>query len=122
MIRLSCESQDHVAIISINGDLIASVCDNLRQETIKQVELRLQDIVLDCNSLHYIDSVGLETLVWLQDYLAEHLGELKFINCSEQLITIFEMTRLKLRFECVESLQVAIGSLSCGEVFDDSSL
>ena len=111
--RLSSKTQNHIRVISIGGDLVASECDQLRQECIRVVESRLQDIVLDCYELKYIDSVGLETLVWLQDFLSDHLGELKLINCSESMLTVLKMTRLNHRLECCKSFHEAVVSFSC---------
>ena len=71
----------------------------------------MRDFVLDLESLDFIDSRGLETLLWLQDKCNEMLGQVRLAGCPDHIYKVLEVTRLNTRFECHPDVDTAVTSL-----------
>jgi len=69
------------------------------------------DIVLNFESVPFIDSAGLEYLLDLQDRLAERFGQVKLVHVDENVSTILEVTRLRSNFETFDSVTEAVKTL-----------
>jgi anti-anti-sigma factor len=69
------------------------------------------DFVLDFEKAGFLDSDGLETLLWIKRKCEDLFGQVKLINLDENCRKILEMTRLEHRFECHTDLAGAIKTM-----------
>jgi anti-sigma B factor antagonist len=69
-------------------------------------------IVLDLNKVTFIDSKGLEYLLWLRDYCCESSCSLKLAALNENCAKILEITRLEKDFDSYGELADAVKSLA----------
>ena len=109
--RLNCIDHNHVAVVGVRGELVQEECERLRKKVLERVEGRVHDVVLDFHELDQIDSKGLETLVWVQDHCADHIGQLRLAGCPDFVEKVLEMTRLSSRFTRLETVADALDSL-----------
>lgn len=109
--KISYEDKGPVTVLSIRGDLSVDEADRFQRETLQRMDSDIRDFVLDLESLDFIDSRGLETLLWLQDKCAELLGQVCLAGCPDHIRKVLEVTRLISRFDCHPDVDTAVQSL-----------
>ena len=68
----------------------------------------VRDLVLDLETVTYLDSAALEYVLTLQDMLAEKLGQVRLAGADENVRKILEMTRLDEDFEMYGEVSAAV--------------
>lgn len=114
--KIGYEDKGPVTVLSIRGDLSVDETDRFQRETLQKMDQEVRDFVLDLQSLDFIDSRGLEMLIWLQDKCAELLGQVRLAGCPEHIRKVLEVTRLSGRFDCHPDVDSAIKSLGHPEL------
>lgn len=109
--KISYEDKGPVTVLSLDGDLSVDEADRFQREALQRFEQDVRDFVLDLESLDFIDSRGLESLLWLQDKCNELLGQVRLAACPEHIFKVLEVTRLNTRFDCHPDVDTAISSL-----------
>lgn len=109
--KISHQDNGPVTVLSIRGDLSIEETDRFQREALQRIDHDVRDFVLDLESLDFIDSRGLETLIWLQDKCAELLGQVRIASCPEHVRKVLEVTRLIGRFDCHPDVDSAVASL-----------
>ena len=109
--KIYCEDFDQCTVVTLQGEFVSEDTRHFRREASERLQGRTHDFVADLSKTEFVDSAGLETLVWLQDQCAEHLGQVRLAACSENVRKILEMTRLAARFDFHESVEAAVQSL-----------
>jgi anti-anti-sigma factor len=81
----------------------------IRQSAEERMERRqIADFIIDLEKSDFIDSEGLETLLWLRRRCEELFGQVKLVGMEENVQKILEITRLEHRFECQKDLAAAL--------------
>ncbi|MEM0913744.1 MAG: STAS domain-containing protein [Planctomycetota bacterium] len=109
--KTTIEKFDELAVVQIEGEFTLDTADRFRREVIEQMEAKARDFVLDLKQVEFMDSVALETLLWLQDQSAQRLGQVRLAELSESVATILRMTRLDKRFDTHDDVDSAVRSL-----------
>ena len=111
---MNITSESHLAaiVLCINGDLTTDECDRFQRDVRETSENFGSNIIIDCTSLGLIDSVGLESLLWLSDELNRNNNKLKFANVSLPLQRVFELTRLDRVLSTHDSVEAAARSFT----------
>lgn len=108
--KFTHEMQGRITVIRITGELTADNLDPVK----KLVTDRLADgcdFVLDCSELEFVDSRGLELLLWIQERAAEQLGQIRLVAPSDNIRTILHVTRLERCFQMHPEMAEAMRSL-----------
>jgi anti-sigma B factor antagonist len=110
--KLLCEEHGEVSVLHVTGEFAGDEVERFHQLAQQRIERnQARDFVIDCSAVEFIDSRGIEALIWLQDRCAEQLGQMRLAGCSEQVRTVLEITRLIPRFECHAAVDAAVKSL-----------
>lgn len=109
--KISYQDNGPVTVLSIDGDLSVEEADRFQREALQRFDHNVRDFVLDLESLEFIDSRGLESLLWLQEKCNELLGQVRLAGCPEHIYKVLEVTRLNTRFECHPDAKAAVISL-----------
>ncbi len=109
--KMRCDDNERMSVLSIRGEITADDVDSLRKVVIERMEKKICDIVLDLRETEFIDSKGLETLLWMQEETVAQLGQVRLAACQETIQKILEITRLAGRFVCCRDVEEAIKSL-----------
>ena len=109
--KLNCEDYEQLTVVSIKGELATDEAERFCRVAQERLAGETRDFVLDLSATEFIDSKGLESLLWLQEACAEKLGQVRFSGCPENVHQIFEITRLAGRFDCHDEIDAAIKSL-----------
>ena len=106
------EDYSNVCVINLDGDVTAEACQQVRATVEARVEQRrIVDFVIDFEKVDFIDSEGLETLLWLKRRSEDLFGQIKLVNLKENVHKILEITRLEHRFECHADLAGALKTM-----------
>ncbi|MEM1353983.1 MAG: STAS domain-containing protein [Planctomycetota bacterium] len=105
------QNQDGLTVLTVRGDLSHDAAETLRATGMATLQGDSRHLVLDCQDVKFIDSRGLQTLLWLQERCGELLGQLRLARCPEHIRRVLEVTRLSSCFECHTDLDGAIASL-----------
>jgi anti-anti-sigma factor len=109
---IKCEEYNNVCVIAVEGDLTGEASKELRKAAEERVEqLRIVDFVVDFERSGFVDSEGLETLLWLKRRCEDLFGQIKLVNLDENCRKILEITRLEHRFECHDDLTAALKTM-----------
>jgi stage II sporulation protein AA (anti-sigma F factor antagonist) len=105
---LSFQDHDQLTVMTVQGNLVA---DQMRKAVTGKLEAHTRDFVLDLTDMPFVDSQGLETLLWMQDQCADQLGQVQLAACQDTVQQILTITRLASRFDCHDDVEAAIKSL-----------
>jgi anti-anti-sigma factor len=109
---LKVEDYSNVCVILLDGDLAAETSKAVRAAVDDRVDQRrIVDFVVDFEKADFIDSEGLETLLWLKRRCEDLFGQCKLVNLDENCRKILEITRLEHRFECHGDLAGALKTM-----------
>lgn len=99
-----------VVVIGVDGQLIVGNRHELKQKVLEALEEGERKLLVDFSNTGYIDSSGLGALVSLSKKIRESGGELKLAGLNEDLMSLFELTKLDTLFTIVRSPEEAIAS------------
>jgi anti-anti-sigma factor len=107
-----CEEYNNIGVLNLSGDLAGNESELLRKLVEQQIDHRqIVDFVVDFEKAGFVDSEGLETLLWIKRKCEELFGQVKLANLDETCQKILEITRLEPRFECHPDLPTALKSM-----------
>lgn len=109
--KLKTEDHDKISIFAISGDFTIDHVDAFRRNVNERVARGIRDFVLQLEELSFIDSAGLESLLWLQEEAAQNLGQVRLVSPDENIQKILEITRLEHQINTHDQLTEAIRSL-----------
>jgi anti-anti-sigma factor len=72
---------------------------------------QIVDFVVDLEKTPFIDSAGLEALLWVKRKCEDVFGQLKLAGADENVKRILEVTRLSHRFQCVADVPTALKTM-----------
>ena len=120
--KITEEDYGQAVLLICSGELTADSLNAFRA-AVEQIEHRSDgrtdqpngavagDLVLDLKAVPFVDSVGLEYLLDLQERFAEKLGRVKLTNLNENVAKILEVTRLDSTFERFEDVSEAVKTI-----------
>ena len=106
------EDYGNICVIALDGDLAGDSAKDVRKNADERIEQRrIVDFVVDFEKADFIDSEGLETLLWLKRRSEDLFGQIKLANLDDNCKKILELTRLEHRFECHGELAAALKTM-----------
>lgn len=104
------EKIQDVFVVRLQGSLDVAVQTALKEKLQEFAEKNDDDIVLDFTSVHFIDSSCLGALVALLKRIRERKGDIKIAHLSDDVRSIFQITRLDRVFEIFDTTDEAVTS------------
>lgn len=125
--KIKTQDYNDVTVVELQGELSLDFIEPLRstinniirspfdknnpQETMAAF-VPQTGIVLDMSEVGFVDSVGLECLLWARDYCDENNCQLRLAALDENCTKILEITGLENEFNCYAELAEAVKSLA----------
>ena len=101
-----------VCVLSVDGDLAGDAGAALRRSAEDRIaKTQVANFVVDLEKTGFIDSEGLENLLWLKRQSEDVLGRVKLAGSNGNCLKILEITRLVHRFECHADLPAALRTM-----------
>lgn len=110
--RISTQNYNTVTVIDLQGDMDGEVADTLKNAVTDIVSKRQSGIVLNMSDVSFIDSLGLELMLWVRDYCRRNKIQLRLAALSENCEKILEITRLQSEFDRHTELAEAVKSFA----------
>ena len=119
--KIQTQNYNAITVVELKGELTADfvemfcdTCSNIiaGSKTSNANRTNTPGIVLDMNKVGFIDSQGLEKLLWLHDFAADAGCELKLAGLDENCAKILEITGLDAGFDCYLELAQAVKSFA----------
>jgi len=110
--KLKIQDYNDVTVVELHGDLDADVVELFQNAITEIVTKRKTGVVLDMSGVGFIDSQGLEQLLWTRDYCNENMRELRLAGLDENCARILEITRLANEFGHYAELAEAVRSFA----------
>ena len=106
--------QDHndVTIVELMGDLDTESTEQLKNTISDLISKNRAGIILEMTNIAFIDSDGLEKLLWARDYCNENTCQLRLAGLDENCSKIMNVTRLDREFDRYIELNDAVKSFA----------
>lgn len=109
---IKCEDYSQVCVMEIHGEFLAESAAQAKAAMQDRVDQRqIVDFVLDFRDCAFIDSDGLEAMLWMRRKCEDLFGRLKLVHLDQNCRKILEITRLDHRFECQADLPAALKTM-----------
>jgi anti-anti-sigma factor len=106
------EEYDGVCVLSLAGDFTGEDVVAARKAAEESFEQRqIADFVVDFEKTSFVDSEGLEALLWIRRKCEDLFGQFKLAAVDENVRKILEVTRLARRFEAVVDVPTALKTM-----------
>lgn len=101
--NIDVKQQGDIQVVHCGGSLDADSVSAFKKIAYDLVGSGSTRFVIDCTDLTFIDSMGLGVLISLLRRVRQRNGDVKVSGLSDEVKTIFEITRLHRLFEvCVD--------------------
>lgn len=109
--KIDCQAHRSAHVVTLNGELTADEADAFRRGTRELLETG-GDVIIDCSGISLIDSVGLESLLWLAGVVRTSSNRLHLAAVPEVVGRVLELTRLATAFTIDKSVESAARSVA----------
>ena len=110
--KIRTQDYNDVTVVELQGDLDSDSAELFQNAITDIIAKRKAGIVLDMSAVGFIDSQGLEQLLWARDYCNENKRELRLAGLDENCVKILEVTRLENEFDRYAELSQAVKSFA----------
>jgi anti-anti-sigma factor len=109
--NIRCEDYDHVTVVGISGEFNSDGTETFRKQIDERLQKKVRFFVVDLEQTTFIDSKGLESLLWVQQQCDEHLGQVRLCKPDETCRKILQITRLDGRFDVFADVTEAVKTM-----------
>jgi anti-anti-sigma factor len=110
--RIRTQDYNNVTVVELQGELDGDFTELLQDTITDIITTNRTGIVLDMSSVGFIDSQGLEELLWVRDYCNENKRGVRLAGLDENCVKILEITRLENEFDRYTELSEAVKSFA----------
>ena len=109
-LKMSTRLLDGVLVLDCSGRIVFGEETTALREMVKKLLAETRQIVLNLGGIHYIDSVGLGTLVALYSSARNAGGGIKLANLTQQVGDVLQLTKLLTVFDVYDGVEKAVRS------------
>jgi len=110
--RINTQNYNNVTVVELQGEVDGDLADLLKDIVAETLSEQRTGIVLNMNDVSFIDSQGLELLLWVRDYCRENQAQLRLAGLDENCEKILEITQLQNEFDRHTELAEAVKSFA----------
>lgn len=110
--KVRVQETNDVVLLRLEGALTSEACNRLRLKVTELMTVPRKAIVFELAEVPFIDSAGLELLLWTRDYCQLSVVQFRLADLPPHVAKILEMTRLDQEFHCGNGLNEAVSSLT----------
>ena len=110
--KISTQDYNNVTVVEMQGEFDGDFSELFSRTITNIVAAHKRGTVLDMSGVGFIDSEGLERLLWARDYCSENDLQLRLAGLDENCIKILEVTRLRDEFDRYAELSAAVKSFA----------
>lgn len=110
--KTTVQDCEDIVVVKLDGELTTESCETLRDTVSDVLAQNHKALVLELSGVPFIDSVGLELLLWIRDYCRLSVVQFRLAGLTEPCKTILDMTRLLSEFTHANEVAQAVKSLA----------
>jgi len=110
--RIKTQDYNDITVVELQGELDGDFTEMLKDTITDIIKTEKTGMVLDMSRVPFIDSRGLEELLWARDYCNENKRGMRLAGLDENCSKILEITRLESEFDCYAELSEAVKSFA----------
>jgi len=110
--RIHWQDYNDVTVVEIQGEVDEEMAEPLKNAITEVIARPKAGIVLNLSDVSFLDSQGLELLLWVRDYCRQNKTQLRLAGLDENCEKILEITRLRDEFDRHAELAEAVKSLA----------
>lgn len=110
--KIRTQNYNDVTVVEMQGDFDGESADVFQTTITDIISKQRVGIVLDMSNVGFIDSEGLERLLWARDYCNENKCQLRLAGLDENCLKILEITRLEQEFTHFAELTEAVKNIA----------
>ena len=110
--KVRTQDYNDVTVVELQGELDSEFTEPFKNTITGIIGTHKTGIVLDMSDVGFIDSQGLEQLLWARDYCNENNCQLRLAGLDENCVKILEVTRLENEFNRYAELAEAVKSFA----------
>jgi anti-sigma B factor antagonist len=110
-VNIRCEDYDHVTVVGIAGEFNSDATETFRKQIDERLQRKVRFFVIDLEQTNFIDSKGLESLLWVQQQCDENLGQVRLCKPDDTCRKILQVTRLDGRFDVFADVTEAVKTM-----------
>ncbi|MFH0800169.1 MAG: STAS domain-containing protein [Pseudomonadota bacterium] len=110
--NIEVKQENGIHVMHCGGSLDADTVSAFKKIAYDLVSGGATRFVIDCTNLTFIDSMGLGVLISLLRRVRSRSGDVKVAALSDEVKTIFEITRLHRLFEVCADWNAAVRQFS----------
>jgi len=110
--KVKTQDYNDFIVVQLQGQLEGDVVELFQNTITNIVREPKAGIVLDMSDVEFIDSRGLEQLLWSRNYCNQNKRQLRLAGLDENCKRILEITRLGTEFDHYAELAQAVKSLA----------
>ncbi|OHB58967.1 MAG: hypothetical protein A2Y07_04815 [Planctomycetes bacterium GWF2_50_10] len=110
--KIKTQEYDELTVVELQGEMTSDFTEMLRNTLENVVSKRKPGIILDMSQVAFVDSKGLELLLWARDYSNENSCAFKVAGLTENCEKILEITGLYKEFDKYAELSQAVRSMA----------
>lgn len=84
-----------IEVVAHNAELTRANRQDLKEKLLALADV---DVILDLSGCHYVDSSGCGVLVSISKHIRERGKQLVLVGLSDDLMTLFELTKIDTLF------------------------
>jgi anti-sigma B factor antagonist len=108
--KVKIQDYNNVTVIELQGELDSDIVELFKNTITDVIAKHRTSIVLDMSGIGFIDSQGLEQLLWARDYCNQNKRGFRLAGLDENCMRIMEITRLENEFDHYAELTEAVKS------------
>lgn len=106
--NIEVKQSGSIQVLQCGGSLDADTVASFKKIAYDLVNAGSTRFVIDCSNLNFVDSMGLGVLISLLRRVRQKDGDVKVAALSEEVKTIFEITRLHRLFDVCADADAAV--------------
>jgi len=110
--KIQVQDYNEVTVVELQGELDGDFVELLEDTITSIVKKRKTGVVIDMSGVGFIDSKGLEQLLWARDYCNDNKRAMRLAGLDENCARILEITRLADEFDHYAELAEAVKSFA----------
>lgn len=110
--KIKTQDYNDVTVVELQGELDGDFSEAFQNTITDILSKRNSGIVLDMSGIGFIDSQGLELLLWARDKCGDVKQQLRLAGLDENCLQILEVTRLENEFDHYMELAEAVMSFA----------
>ena len=110
--KIKIQDYNDVTVVELQGELDGDSSELFEKNITDIISQNKSNIVLDMSGVGFVDSKGLEDLLWARDYCNHNRREIRIAGLDENCRRILEITRLDNEFDQYVELAEAVKSFA----------